>query len=134
MNFKYFHIVFLVLCVPIVGISQGQTPRTSFYLDMGMKDATHELSLVNANLEDEKDFWADQKSFEALLKEKNPKGYQAYINGKYKVYRDYQILCGGVCSHSDDFSRHMAFYLINGESVGADEVVMELKQSKKKTY
>ena len=83
-----------MLCFPAIGISQGTTSRTNFYLDMGVKDATHELSLTNANLEDERDFWTDQKSFEALLKKKDPMGYQSYLNGKRAVYHEHLILCG----------------------------------------
>lgn len=101
-------------------------------MELGRKDATHELSLTNLNPEDEKDFWVDQKQFETLLKKENPVGYQAYINGKYKVYRAHQIICGGPCNYSEEFTRQSAFYLIKGESVGASEVVLELKQQKKK--
>lgn len=128
----FLHSILLLLCFPALGISQVQTSNAGFYLELGRKDAAHELSLTNLNFEDERDFWMDQKRFEALLKEKDPIGYQAYINGKHGIYREHQIVCGERCAHSEEFSRRIAFYLINGESAGATEVVLELKQPKQK--
>lgn len=126
------HSILLSLCLPILGISQVGDTAPGFYLELGRKDATHELSFINGNLEDEKDFWVDQKRFEALLKKENPALYQTYINGKYEVYREHQILCGEPCYHSDEFARQSAFYLINGEAVGTSEVVLEVRRPKGK--
>lgn len=122
----------LALCLPLLGFSQMQRSPVGFYLELGRKDAAHELSLTDLNPEDEKDFWVDQKRFEALLKKENPVWFQAYINGKYEVYRAHQIICGGPCDYSDELNRQSAFYLIKGESVGTTEVVLEIKQPKKK--
>ncbi|MEM1257416.1 MAG: hypothetical protein AAGH81_02720 [Bacteroidota bacterium] len=126
------HIILLTLCLPVLGISQIEKAQASFYLELGRKDATHELSLTNLNPEDEKDFWLDQKRFEALLKQESPVGYQTYINGKYEVYRAHQILCGDGCDYSEVFATQSAFYLINGESIGTTEVVLETKRPKGK--
>ena len=126
------HIILLTLCLPVLGISQVESARAGFYLELGKKDAKHELALIHSNLEDERDFWVDQKRFENLLKDKNPAWYQTYINGKYEVYREHQILCGESCTHSDEFIRQSAFYLINGESVSATEVVLEVSRPKAK--
>ena len=103
--------------------------KNGFYTDMGIRDATHELALVNLNVEDEKDFWVDQKAFEQLLEKKNPAGHQRYLDGKHSVYRRHQIHCGERCDHSAEFSTHMAFYLINGNSNSNAEIVLTVKKS-----
>lgn len=126
------HTILLVLCLPVLGIAQTEKAQNGFYLELGRKDATHELSLIDISPEDEKDFWVDQKQFEALLKKENPVGYQTYINGKYEVYRAHQIICGGSCGYSEELTRQSTFYLIKGESVGTTEVVLEVKRPKQK--
>jgi hypothetical protein len=105
--------------------------RAGFYKNLGVKDATHELSLVNLNAEDEKDFWADQKAFEILLEKKSPMGYQAYLNGKHQVYRAHQIHCGIRCDHSGEFIAHISYYLINGKSNSEAGLVLAPKKANK---
>ena len=131
MRLSFLHIILVLCCLPGLGLAQAQTSHVGFYVKLGMKDAAHELALTNLNLEDERDFWLDQKQFESLLKEKDPAGYQAYLNGKFEVYREHQLLCGERCTHSDEFARQIAFYLIHGESVGTTEIALELQQPKK---
>ena len=95
-----------------------------------MKDAAYELSITHLNIEDEKDFWADQKQFEVLLKQKDPLGYQSYLAGKHEVYRQHHIHCGERCDHSDQLTMQATFYLSNGGSVGNSEIVFDPKSSK----
>ncbi|MGD1946661.1 MAG: hypothetical protein ACFB0A_10490 [Croceivirga sp.] len=109
-------------------MAQNDISQLSFYKKLGIQDAKREITLGNLNVEDEKDFWNDQKNFEALLKKKNRRHYQSYLNGKYQVYREYQILCAADCNLSETFSRRMAFYLIKGESVGTEGFVLELNK------
>ena len=123
------HIVLLFCSLPFTGFSQTVMEHNRFYTDLGIRDATHELSLVNLNAEDERDFWVDQKTFEVLLAKENPVGHQSYLDGKHSVYREHQIHCGKRCDHSDAFSTHMAFYLINGNSTANAEVVLTIKKS-----
>ena len=123
------HIVLFFSSLPFIGLSQTAMEQNRFYTDLGIRDATHELSLVNLNVEDERDFWVDQKAFEVLLEKGNPVGHQSYLDGKHSVYREHQIHCGERCDHSDAFSTHMAFYLINGNSNANVEVVLTIKKS-----
>jgi len=127
------HSILLAFCLPLLGFSQVEKASNAFYLELGRKDANHELSLTHLSVEDEKDFWVDQKRFEALLKKKNRTWYQTYINGKYEVYRAQQIVCGESCGYSEEFARQSAFYLIEGKSTGTTEVVLEIKRSKLNT-
>lgn len=129
----FLHIMFLVCCFLVTVVSQLSTSEASFFHDMGKKDARYELTLNSLSLEDEKDFWMDQKRFESLLEKQNPKGYQSYLNGKHLIYRNHQILCREEhCNNSDAFKQRMAFYLINGQSIGASEVAMEIKKDQRK--
>ncbi len=110
------HIMFLVFLLPLYGLAQQTAMKRDFFFQLGVKDATHEIALVHLNAEDEKDFWADQKAFEAELELTHPKGYQRYLNGKHRIYREHQIVCGERCKHSETFERSIAYYLIHGES------------------
>ncbi len=129
MKANLLHIFLLLLCIPLSGFSQIGDQEPEFYRKLGIQDAMHELALTNLNEEDEKDFWLDQKAFEKLLEEKDPIGHQSYLNGKYLVYREHQILCGNSCEHSYEFLKQMAYYLINGNvGSGGTEVVLAPKQ------
>lgn len=130
MKSAFLHIVQLMLWLPVIvwgQLDDGMTPP-NFYLELGIKDASHELLFASSNQEDEQDFWLDQKAYEKLLKEKSQRAYQSYINGKHLIYRQHQIHCGSRCAHSQEFERQMAFYLINGNSLADDEVVYTIKK------
>ena len=87
-----------------------------FYKDLALKDAQHELSLPQLSKEDEADFWADQKDFEAQLFKTNPAAYRIYLDTKGMAYRQYQLLYReNYRDHSEEFARQAAFYMVKGQ-------------------
>lgn len=118
MKYKSLHIILFTMLFPFWVLAQegNAINGSEFYYSLGIKDAKYELSLESVNIEDEKDFWQDQKAFEDRLKKENPEGHFFYLNGKSQIYRQHQIHCGGRCNHSEEFIRYKAFYVINGES------------------
>lgn len=125
MKLHSLHIVQWAFLLPVIAWGQYDMDNSeaSFYMELGIKDAQHELSLIHLNKEDELDFWVDQKAFEKLLSNKGSEAYQYYLNGKHMVYRQHQIHCGNRCVHSEEFKRQMAYYLIHGNSDSNREVV-----------
>ena len=119
------HSILFLVCLPMMGFSQGSSSSSVFYLELGRRDASHELSKVHTNIDDERDFWIDQKRFEALLQQQNLDWYQSYVNGKYEIYKANQILCGENCLFSDELAKQSAFYLIIGKSEGRSELAVE---------
>lgn len=132
MRARFLHSMLLLLLIPTVSFAQEKSLRIDFYYGLGMKDATHELSMNNVDVDDELDFWFDQKQFEQLLKTKNTAHYKAYLNGKYQVYRKYQLLHGEGSFQSEALRKQMAFYLTQGNSIGTNEVVWENRTTRPK--
>ncbi len=97
-----------------------------FYTDLAVEDAEHEHALPKLSKEDEADFWADQKSFEAQLLQANPVAYRIYLDAKGMAYRQHQLHCGeNYCDHSEEFARQAAFYMVEGQLV--EEMVYTTK-------
>ncbi len=133
MKRSFLHILQLLFLLPFLGFAQyGEAANdTKFFFDLGLKDAKHELSILNSIEEDAVDFWSDQRVFEELLHKKSPSFHQSYLNGKSVVYRQHQIHCGERCSHSEEFSRQIAYYISKGELQSEGEVVYSEKNGKK---
>lgn len=123
------HILLITICLPQLGMAQSgdMESRDRFYEQLGIRDAKHEISIIAMNIEDESDFWKDQRAFEDLLMKESPTHYQSYINGKAEVYRQHKIHCGNRCGHSEKFSRQISFYIINGNPMVNGEVVFAPK-------
>jgi len=115
-----------------MGLAQSNDGQgeNRFYIALGIRDAQHEISNINRNIEDESDFWEDQKVFEKLLMARNLAHYQSYLNGKAEVYRQHKIHCGERCDHSEQFARQIAFYIIKGNPSTNAEVVFAPKGRK----
>lgn len=126
------HIFLLALCLPqLVGAqSDSAENKDSFYAQLGIRDAKHEISAIAMSVEDENDFWKDQRAFEDLLMKQNPSHYQSYLNGKAKVYRQHKIHCGNRCGHSEQFLQQIAFYIINGQTLVNEGVVFSIGPNK----
>jgi len=107
------------MVLPYLGWTQTTNVKEElrFYLELGIRDAQHELSLVHLNLEDEKDFWMDQKAFENKLRIKNPSGFQQYINGKAMVFRKYQSHLRRKQENNNQLVQQISYYIIHSQRV-----------------
>lgn len=125
-------IVCLALLLPLIGWGQAmpEQDQIAFYKNLGIQDAKQELAFVGVDQEDELDYWKDQKAFEQLLKKQNQQTYQAYIDGKYLVYAQHQLHCGGKCTHSRVLEAQKAFYVLNG-TAGKDLETMVFGRGRK---
>ncbi|WP_339338279.1 MULTISPECIES: hypothetical protein [unclassified Croceitalea] len=105
-------IVLVLMTIPFGLWGQGMgLPNTeSFYASLAEKDTRYELNYNFASVEDERDFWKDQKSFERVLALKNSKAYQYYLKYKAKYYRQHKLVCSSKCLHSELFEKNTSIY------------------------
>lgn len=86
-----------------------QTQLFSYELK-AKEDADYEHSIFFNNVEDEKDFWNDQKRYEKDLRKYDKEAYNAYMKGKSNAYAAHAEHCGQYCHHSDQYYRHAHLY------------------------
>jgi len=110
------HILIFLLCVSFVVTAQeqGMDAKLDFYLQMAYRDAQYEQTLSALGVEDQADYWKDQRAFERELLHKTPDLHQAYINGKHIAYGQHQKRCGTQCGHSDMYLRQASYYAVMG--------------------
>ena len=107
----------------------AQDGELSFYEKQAQKDAQNEQLSVFFSLEDEKDFWKDQKGYEKDLKTKSPLAYGAYMKAKKAAYSSHAESCKNDCTHSDFYYQQASFYFTyNGEQNILEEVIAETVQ------
>lgn len=83
-----------------------------FYERLAQRDAAYERELRFSNEKDEQDYWDDQKNFEQLLLQKNPKAYQVYISNKGPSYIEHIQQCQKECTHGDLYRREVSSFLL----------------------
>lgn len=108
-------LIFVFILFPgLVSLAQGDavTNDLLFYERLAQRDAAYEQSVQFSNEQDERDYWNDQKNFEQLLLQKNPKAYQVYISNKGPSYVDHIQQCEKQCTHGDFYKREVAFFLL----------------------
>ena len=91
-------------------ISTG--PDFQFYGKLAQRDAAYEQGLHFSNEQDELDYWRDQKNFEKLLLQTNPKAYHIYITTKRPTYLNHIQDCHKECAHGNFYKRELASYLL----------------------
>lgn len=106
------HIYWILVMIPFMGMTQQDVQQSTitFYSNLAERDARNEQKLVLVNEEDHKDFWKDQKNFEAQLHDKNIKAYFIYLKSKGQAYQVHAIGCDANCNHSEEFYQKAAFY------------------------
>lgn len=110
---KQLRLIVLVLMTLPLGLraQEERLPNTElFYATLAEKDAKYELNYNFASVEDERDFWKDQKAFERVLAFKNNTGYQYYLKYKAKYYRQHKLICFQKGTHSEIFAKHTSIY------------------------
>ncbi len=113
------------LCLPIVMSSQdtAELPDNfSFFKEQARKDAKHEQLLSLSHIEDEMDYWKDQRNFEKSLKKISYNGYQAYVNAKWAAYSEHEEHCTDECSHGAYYLAQASFYSRYGEKDNSPEI------------
>lgn len=127
------HIIFLI-CLPVGVWSQVNPIERGhrFYAELAHADAMYEHTLPKMAIEDEIDFWTDQKTFERHLAENDPQAYQIYLNSKGSAYRAHQKICGTHCGHGEQYFRTASFYMVNGEAEDVMAYTAEPKEPKGK--
>ncbi|MBO0323789.1 hypothetical protein J0X14_15875 [Muricauda sp. CAU 1633] len=108
-------LLFVFILFPgLVSLAQGNAVINDllFYERLAERDAAYEQSVQFSNEQDERDYWNDQKNFENLLQQKNPKAYQVYISNKAPSYIDHIEQCQSECVHGDFYKREAAFFLL----------------------
>jgi hypothetical protein len=120
----------LLIFLPMEIVSQGieGEKAIAFYIQMAEKDARYEHSLQLDLVEDEADFWKDQKNFELGLKQTNYNAYKAYIQGKKEAYSEHEIHCDGACDHGAYYFAQASFYALHGTSAYA--TISEINQER----
>jgi len=114
MKAKALLLVFVLCSGPISLAQKGDSTvqNLQFYERLAQRDAAYEQTVQFSNELDEHDYWNDQKNFEKLLLQNNPKAYQVYINSKRPSYIDHIQQCLKKCAHGDFYRREVAFFLL----------------------
>ena len=125
-----FRILPIFVLTPFWGFAQANHANTlDFYLELGFKDALYEQTMASEPYEDEADFWKDQKAFEHMLKQKDRKAYQNYLNGKHISYGQHQKHCDESCGHSDLYLRQASYYAVNGSFALDEDVAVSSRKA-----
>lgn len=118
-----------LLCCPLSSFAQsipGQNNNMIFFVERGKKDALIEQTLQLPQLEDEVDYWKDQRIFEKALKKMSYQGYQAYLNAKLVVYNDHAQRCDAQCVHGQYYYLQASFYTEVGTPDIGEPVVLSV--------
>ena len=96
----------------IVGAQQksAEEEKLSYYEQRALEDAKYEQNLTLDNVDDEVDFWEDQRNYEQELKKRDKKAYKAYMKSKRDAYMAHREHCDHSCHHSDHYYHHTHFY------------------------
>ena len=94
-----------------------------FYASLAKKDSTYELNHIFTSPEDERDFWKDQKTYEAALALKNSTAHQYYLKHKAKHYRQHKLVCSSECMHSETNKQHTSIYF-NSEDASLEGIAV----------
>lgn len=99
------------LCVfGLITMMSAQDNELSFYQKLAQKDAHNEQLSVFFSMEDEKDFWKDQTSYENDLKAHDDRSYHIYMKAKQSAYSEHAQSCGDNCEHSDYYYHRASIY------------------------
>ena len=114
-----FHIA-LCCWLAALMVCQGQdavaeVESQQFFAAQARADGLFEQQLIFNTVQDEEDYWADQRAYERELYKRDAKSYASYILSKRKVYAAHEPLCGDRCLHGDYYYMQLAFYLQFGE-------------------
>jgi len=123
-----------LLCCPLSTFAQGfpsQDNNQIYFVERGRKDAIIEQTLQLPQLEDEVDYWKDQRIFEKALKKKSYQGYQAYVNAKLAVYNDHAQRCDALCTHGQYYYHQATFYAEVGNPDNGEPAVVSLANTAK---
>jgi hypothetical protein len=82
----------------------------SYYEQRALEDAKYEQELVVGSIEEEQEFWEDQKQYEKDLKKRDKKAYRAYIKGKRDAYQEHYEYCSSHCHHGQHYYTHATYY------------------------
>ncbi len=108
-----------------IGLMAQQVATSSeinFYIHLAVKDAKHEHQLSYTKIEDEQDFWQDQKSYEASLEKQRPDLYLVYMDKKRAEYLAHQKYCeDNACDHTDLYLKQASTYILH-DSKGSELV------------
>ncbi|RKR13494.1 hypothetical protein CLV91_2214 [Maribacter vaceletii] len=83
--------------------------KISYYEQRAKEDAAYEQS-TKITVEEEEEFWEDQKAYEKNLKKRDRKAYRAYMRGKRDAYAEHAEYCDSHCHHSPHYHSHARFY------------------------
>ncbi len=107
----------LLLTVPSGLISQElaqEGDRIAFFKNRAWQDAKNEQNLQYTHLEDERDYWNDQRNFEKALKKLSYLTYQTYLAAKKDAYDEHATVCNDSCNHGVYYYNMSAFYKQHG--------------------
>lgn len=98
------------------GTEEKQKALT-FFMEKALEDATYEQNIKLSSLEDEIDFWKDQRNYEQALKKKSYTGYQVYVNTKLEAYENHSLVCETPQKHGGHYFLQANFYAEQGKRV-----------------
>ncbi|TKD67026.1 hypothetical protein [Flavobacterium sp. ASW18X] len=110
------YIAIFLLGTPIGLMAQQEatTKEVNFYTHLAVKDANNEHQLSYNKLEDEQDFWSDQKSYEAILEKQRPDLYAVYMRQKRTEYLAHQKYCeDNACDHTELYLKQASIYILH---------------------
>ncbi|PKB44726.1 hypothetical protein AX016_2948 [Cellulophaga sp. RHA19] len=109
----HFLLTAILVTVSFTAVAQEKEPtekeKLSYYEQRAKQDAAYEQSTEVA-LEDEEEFWEDQKAYEKNLRKRDKKAYRAYMRGKRDAYAEHAEHCNSHCHHSDYYHSHTTYY------------------------
>lgn len=118
----------LFLCFgPFLLAQQGSVALQNFrfYENLALRDAQYEQTLHTTDLQDEQDYWTDQRNYERQLGTENFAAYLVYMKGKKEAYQLHLQHCSEACAHSGRFFERAHEYL----SISDTEYLRQLMET-----
>ncbi|WP_421810613.1 hypothetical protein [Flagellimonas sp.] len=118
----------LFLCFgPLLLAQKGNAALQNFrfYENLALRDAQYEQTLHTVDLQDEQDYWKDQRNYERQLGTENFAAYLVYMKGKKEAYQLHLQQCSEACSHSGRFFERAHEYL----SISDTEYLRQLMEA-----
>jgi hypothetical protein len=107
----------IVLWFPCISSAQESiNPETTLgiFEQRAYSDAAYEQKIQWKSVEDEVDYWTDQRNFEEALQKSHHQAYQVYLHSKRAAYIEHRDECTSVSRHGDYYQLQAAFYLEYG--------------------
>lgn len=118
------HSVKIILCKAVRGVicavlflgavqpyAQNSVPEDlKVFEQRAVQDANYEQTMDWKSVEDEADFWKDQRMYERSIKKMDYRAYMVYIRAKSRAYSAHKAICTSDSEHGSYYLSQASFY------------------------